>query len=236
MACSRAADCAGEHRTLISCVAEVMMSKATRRDWLKSVPAAMAASAAQAQVGAGGNRPNIIMIISDQFRWDCVGALGLNPMNLTPNLDQMASRGVIFRNAFSNQPVCAPARATIFTGQYPAKHGVWRNAIGLREDAATFPKILKQAGYSTNYIGKWHLAPPSGEPATQAGAPPQTPGATSPYMRGPAPAVRVPPLETRGPVKPQHRGGFLDLWEGANELEWTSHAYEGDLYDGEGKT
>jgi arylsulfatase A-like enzyme len=203
----------------------------TRRQLLGALPAAAVAAA---QTTAAPPRPNILLVISDQFRWDCLGALGLNPMNLTPNLDHMASRGVIFRNAFSNQPVCAPARATIFTGQYPAKHGVWRNAIGLAEDAVTFPKILKQAGYSTNYIGKWHLAPPSGEPATQAGAPPQTPGATSPYMRGAAPAVRVPPLETRGPVKPQHRGGFLDLWEGANELEWTSHAYEGDLYDGNG--
>jgi arylsulfatase A-like enzyme len=201
----------------------------SRRQLLGALPLA----AASAQTPAGAPRPNNVLVISDQFRWDCIGAMGLNPMNLTPNLDQMAARGVLFRNAFANQPVCAPARATIFTGQYPSKHGVWRNAIGLSEDAVTFPKVLKQAGYSTNYIGKWHLAPPSEEPASQAGAPP-TPGATSPYMRGPAPAVRIPPLATRGPVKPQHRGGFLDLWEGANELEWTSHAYEGDLYDGDG--
>jgi len=202
----------------------------SRRQLLGALPLAAAASA---QTPAGAPRPNILLVISDQFRWDCVGAIGLNPMNLTPNLDQMAGRGVLFRNAFSNQPVCAPARAGIFTGQYPAKHGVWRNGIGLAEDAVTFPKILKQAGYSTNYIGKWHLAPPSDGPAAQTAAPP-TPGATSPYMRGAAPAVRIPPLATRGPVKPQHRGGFLDLWEGANELEWTSHAYEGDLYDSGG--
>src|SRR5262249_50787880 len=82
-------------------------------------------------------------------------------------------------------------------------------------------------------IGKWHLAPPSGETAAPAAAPP-TPAPPIPYGRGPTPAQRIPPLATRGPVKPEHRGGFLDLWEGANELEWTSHAYEGDLYDGEG--
>jgi arylsulfatase A-like enzyme len=202
----------------------------TRRDILSALPLAAAAQTSSAPV-----RPNILLVISDQFRWDCVGAMGLNPMNLTPNLDQMASRGVLFRNAFCNQPVCAPARATIFTGAYPAKHGVWRNAIGLREDAVTFPKLLKQAGYSTNYIGKWHLGPPSEEAAASTtSALPQTPGATTPYGRGAQPAVRVPPLATRGPVKPEHRGGFLDLWEGANELEWTSHAYEGDLYDGSG--
>src|SRR5215831_2006818 len=152
----------------------------TRRDLLAGLPAAALAAPQTAPT-----RPNILLIISDQFRWDCVGAMGLNPMNLTPNLDRMARRGVLFRNAFCNQPVCAPARASIFTSTYPAKHGVWRNAIGLREDAVTFPKLLKQAGYSTNFIGKWHLGPPTGEAATPtASAPPQTPGANTPYGRG----------------------------------------------------
>ena len=168
------------------------------------MPAAMSTSAAAAQTGAAGSSPNIVLIFSDQFRWDCVGAMGLNPMNLTPNLDQMASRGVLFRSAFSNQPVCAPARASIFTGQYPTKHGVWRNGIGLAEDASTLATALRQQGYSANYIGKWHLAPGGG-----------TSGA--------------------GPVAPANRGGFLDLWEAANALEHTSHAYEGDLYDNDGK-
>ena len=125
----------------------------TRRQWLAGMPAA--AMAAQAQRAAP--RPNIILIISDQFRWDCVGAMGLNPMNLTPNLDRMAGRGVLFNSAFCNQPVCAPARASIFTGQYPARHGVWKNAIGLPENATTLAKTLRSAGYSANYMGKWHL-------------------------------------------------------------------------------
>jgi arylsulfatase A-like enzyme len=185
----------------------VPSEKQTRREWLSASAAAAVASSAAAQNAGTAARPNVLMIISDQFRWDCVGAMGLNPMNLTPNLDQMAARGCLFRSAISNQPVCAPARASIFTGQYPSKHGVWRNAIGLAEDAVTIGSAMKQAGYSTNYIGKWHLAPP----------------------RGPA---RSP--ETIGPVLPQHRGGFSDLWEAANELEWTSHAYEGDLFDGDG--
>jgi arylsulfatase A-like enzyme len=156
---------------------------------------------------ANAGRPNIVLIISDQFRWDCVGALGLNPMNLTPNLDAMARRGVIFRNAFANQPVCAPARASIFTGQYPSRHGVWKNGIELNENAETLPKSLRQAGYSANYIGKWHLA---GNP----------PGART---------------EVAGPVELARRGGFNDLWQAANTLEFTSHAYEGDLYDNDGK-
>ena len=130
-------------------------------------------------------------------------------MNLTPNLDRMASRGVLFRSAISNQPVCAPARASIFTGQYPSKHGVWRNTFGLAEDAVTIGSVMKQAGYSTNYIGKWNLAPVTNGAANQP--------------------------ENAGPVKPQHRGGFRDLWEGANALELVSHAYEGDLFDNNGK-
>ena len=178
----------------------------TRRALLGALPAA--AAAAQTQSSAPPSRPNIILINSDQFRWDCVGAMGLNPMNLTPNLDRMAQRGVMFRNAFAAQPVCAPARACIITGQYPAQHGVWRNGLGLREGAVTLATELNRAGYTSNYIGKWHLARPAG------------PG-NSP--------------EVRGPVPPGQRGGFNGLWEAANALEWTSHAYEGDLYDNDGK-
>jgi arylsulfatase A-like enzyme len=172
------------------------------------MPGAMA-MATQTQPGAGASRPNIILIISDQFRWDCVGAMGVNPLNLTPNLDRMASRGVIFRSAFAAQPVCAPARASIFTGQYPCRHGVWRNGIALPENAVTLAKTLRGSGYSANYIGKWHLG--TDDPAA------------------------VPRESSAGPVKPSERGGFLDLWEGSNLLEFTSHAYEGNLYDNDGR-
>ena len=114
--------------TAIMAVQSDPSSGSTRREWLTGVSAAMSASsAASAQPGGNLKRPNIVLIISDQFRWDCVGAMGLNPMNLTPNLDAMAGHGVLFRSAFSNQPVCAPARGSIFTGQYPSRHGVWHN-------------------------------------------------------------------------------------------------------------
>lgn len=163
-----------------------------------------ASAAALAQTGNTGKRPNIIVVISDQFRWDCVGAMGLNPLNLTPNLDRMAGRGVLFQSAICNQPVCAPARASMFTGQYPTRHGVWKNGIGLPENSTTLATVLRQEGYSANYIGKWHLAPDGG-------------------------------VANAGPVAAAHRGGFLDLWEAANALEFTSHAYEGDLFDNDGK-
>ena len=138
------------------------LDKVSRRAWMAQAPL-LGVAAAQ---NSGATKPNIIVIISDQFRGDCIGAMGLNPMGLTPNLDQMAAEGVLFRSAFCNQPVCAPARASMFTGQYPSKHGVWRNSFGLRADAVTLAGTLNQAGYSTNYIGKWHLMPANGPDRT----------------------------------------------------------------------
>jgi arylsulfatase A-like enzyme len=151
-------------------------------------------------------RPNLLMVIADQFRWDFVGAYGLNPMGVTPNLDAMAQRGVAFRNAVTNQPVCAPSRSSLFTGMYPTQTGVWRNGLGLRTDATTLAKLLRAEGYTANYIGKWHLAPTIGVPNPSAGF-----------------------------VEAQYRGGFDDLWLGANALESTSHPYEGTIWDGDGK-
>jgi arylsulfatase A-like enzyme len=179
---------------------------ATRRDLLKAVPVG-ATALLPALAEPPAERPNIVLIISDQFRWDCIGAMGLNPMNLTPNLDAMARQGVMFRSAFCNQPVCAPARASMFTGQYPSKHGVWKNGIPISPQSTTIASVLTQAGYSANYIGKWHLAGNNGQGDQ----------------------------ENLGPVSPQYRGGFLNLWQASNVLERTSHSYEGDLYDGDGR-
>ena len=177
------------------------MPEITRRSLLGAAPL-LAAGAVQGQSQSqAGNRPNVLFIISDQFRADNLGCMGRNPMNLTPNLDAMAKRGTLFRSAFCTQPVCAPARATMFTGQYPEKHGVWRNAIPINPKAETLATSLRAAGYSANYIGKWHLGP----------------------------------RESLGPVTPEYRGGFRDLWEASNTLELTSHGFEGDMYDGDGK-
>src|SRR5262249_14282037 len=104
-------------------------------------------------------RPNLIVIISDQFRWACLGANGRNPQGLTPNLDAMARTGTNFANAITNQPVCAPSRGCLFTGQYATRHGVWHNGLPLPTESVTIAKTLRGAGYSANYVGKWHLAP-----------------------------------------------------------------------------
>lgn len=186
----------------------------TRREFIKGSAVAAAlpalANAAESQASrapaANGKQPNIIVIIADQFRWDCVGAYGLNSMGLTPNLDAMARRGTLFQSHIGDQAVCAPSRANLFTGQYQNRHGVWKNGYGLAPGAVTLATVLRQAGYSANYIGKWHLARPGDQPH-----------------------------DGGGPVPAGQRGGFDDLWEGANALEMTSHPYEGELYDGDGK-
>jgi arylsulfatase A-like enzyme len=175
-----------------------------RRDLLAGSVAMASAAQAQTQTPAA-RKPNIVFIISDQFRADALGCMGMNPMNLTPNLDAMARRGVLFRQAITNQPVCAPARGCMMTGQYPARHGVWKNALGLQPDAVTLPGVLHDNGYTTNFIGKWHLS------------------------------AQTPSDRMNGPVPPANRGGFADFWEGANALELTSHPFEGDMYDGDGK-
>ena len=102
-------------------------------------------------------RPNVLVVFTDQQRWDTVGCYG-NPMDLTPNLDRMAERGVTFQHAFTCQPVCGPARASLQTGKYATKVGVWKNHIPLPEGERTLAHHFKEAGYRVGYIGKWHLA------------------------------------------------------------------------------
>ncbi len=102
-------------------------------------------------------RPNIVVFFTDQQRWDTVGCYG-SPLGLTPNLDEMAAQGVRFENTFSCQPICTPARACIQTGKFGTQTGVFRNRIPLAKDEKTIAHYLKEAGYATGYIGKWHLA------------------------------------------------------------------------------
>jgi arylsulfatase A-like enzyme len=133
------------------------MTDISRRDFLVRSSAAAAAPAI-ASAAQPRTQSNLIIIISDQFRWDCLGANARNPLNLTPNLDAMAREGTNFANAITNQPVCAPSRACLFTGQYANRHGVWRNGLPLPADRTTIAKVLGGAGYAVAYIGKWHLA------------------------------------------------------------------------------
>ena len=101
--------------------------------------------------------PNVVVILTDQQRWDTVGANGC-PLDLTPNLDALARDGVRFAKAFTCQPVCAPARACLQTGKYATENGVFRNGIPLRPEERTLAHRFKEHGYDVGYVGKWHLA------------------------------------------------------------------------------
>jgi len=85
-------------------------------------------------------------------------------MGLTPNLDRMARRGVLFENAFSCQPVCGPARACLQTGRHGTGHGVFRNHVPLDQNQPMLARCFAEAGYDTGYIGKFHLSSVRADP------------------------------------------------------------------------
>src|SRR5580692_6569089 len=101
-----------------------------------------------------GQRPNIIFILADDLRWNALGCMG-DKVVLTPNIDKLAAGGVLFKNAFVTTSICAVSRASIFTGQWQRRHGIDNFAAGLngKKWAATFPALLRSAGYRIGFIG-----------------------------------------------------------------------------------
>jgi arylsulfatase len=106
-----------------------------------------------------GNRPNFLVIMCDQFRADCIGALGSMPV-LTPALDALAGRARVFRRAYTPAPVCVPARAALHYSRYPATTGCVANHTDFpAEDMPGFVAVLSDTGYRTHGIGKCHFLP-----------------------------------------------------------------------------
>ena len=149
---------------------------------------------------------NIIFYFTDQQRWDTCGCFG-QPLDITPNLDALAREGVKFDNAFSPQPVCGPCRALFQTGKYPTETGCFRNNIMLPAGVKTLGQYIEEAGYETAYIGKWHLAS-DGE-------------------------LEKPPAidHTVTAIPRELRGGYTGFWRTADVLEFTSHGYDGFVFD-----
>ncbi len=104
-------------------------------------------------------RPNFIIIFDDQHNSKFMGWTGQGEGIKTPNLDRLASQSVAFTNAYSNCPVCAPARHSVYTGHYPSRHGVIHNDRELKEGVPTLMELLAETGYTTANIGKMHYAP-----------------------------------------------------------------------------
>lgn len=101
-------------------------------------------------------RPNVIVFFTDQQRWDTSGLHG-NPLELTPHFDRLATRGTHVAYSFTCQPVCGPARACLQTGQYATRIGCWHNGMTLPRTTRTLAHAFRAGGYTTGYIGKWHL-------------------------------------------------------------------------------
>ncbi len=107
-------------------------------------------------VSASDTRPNIVLIIADDMNWDDSGAYG-HPAIRTPNIDQMAAEGLLFRNAYLTTNSCSPSRASIITGKYPHNTGAEQLHWPIPSGTPTFVQDLKHAGYYTAAAGKWHM-------------------------------------------------------------------------------
>lgn len=101
-------------------------------------------------------KPNIILFMADQLRFDAIGCYG-NKEIRTPNIDSIALNGSTFDNHFVQNPVCSPSRCSIITGRYPKNHGTRDNGIPLKDEEITVAEVLKDSGYLTAAIGKMHF-------------------------------------------------------------------------------
>ena len=114
-----------------------------------------------AVIHAESDRPNVVVFVADDMGWGDSGTYG-HELIKTPNLDRLASGGVKLTQCYSACGVCSPSRSAILTGRHPYRNGVWRHLSGsheahLRASEITYPELLKEIGYETCHVGKWHL-------------------------------------------------------------------------------
>ncbi|MBD3177740.1 MAG: arylsulfatase [Armatimonadia bacterium] len=132
-----------------------------RRQFIGATAGAMAAAATSRARADGGRivqRPNVLFLMADQHRGDCVGADG-NPHIHTPSLDRIAREGALFSRAYTSTPSCTPARAGLLTGLSPWHHGMLAyGAVSPRYEREK-PRLMRDAGYYTTGIGKMHWHP-----------------------------------------------------------------------------
>lgn len=133
----------------------------SRRTFLQTAAAGAAADAPH-------TAPNILFLMADQFRSDCLGANG-NRLIKTPNLDRLAAGAANFSNAFVQAPVCVPTRVSYVTGRYPHSHKNRVNYTPCDASEVFLQRMLKDAGYQTGCVGKLHFYPPTPEHARSTG-------------------------------------------------------------------
>src|ERR1700761_1462003 len=104
----------------------------------------------------GGRRPNIIFILSDDHAYQAISAYG-SQLAVTPNIDRIAREGALFTRAMVTNSICGPSRATLLTGKYSHKNGYPLNEKRFNTDQLVFPAVLRDHGYQTAWVGKWHL-------------------------------------------------------------------------------
>jgi arylsulfatase A-like enzyme len=113
--------------------------------------------------GAGrrrGDKPNLLLLWTDQQRADTLAAYGNRGYRL-PAMNRLASESVVFQQCYDTQPICTPARATVLTGLWPHTTGCITNDVPLPQEARTIPELLADSDYRTAYMGKWHLGDPA---------------------------------------------------------------------------
>lgn len=119
---------------------------------------------ASASSALAASRPNVLVILTDDQRWDAMGVVqrelgdrALFPWFATPNLDRLAAEGARFSHVFVTTSLCSPSRASLLSGQYARQHRVLNNFTEYPGNLASYPRRLQAAGYETAYIGKWHM-------------------------------------------------------------------------------
>jgi arylsulfatase A-like enzyme len=116
----------------------------------------LASSLFSGQLVWSAERPNVVVILTDDQRADALGCAG-HPYLKTPHIDRLAAEGTLFTHAFCTTSLCSPSRASILSGLYAHSHGVVNNFTEYPVDLPSFPRNLQAAGYATAYLGKWHM-------------------------------------------------------------------------------
>ncbi|UCD23525.1 MAG: sulfatase [Gemmatimonadota bacterium] len=156
------------------------------RHEFSSVVAVLVSSVACLLTGCAGLEPppNVVVILIDDLGWRDLGVMG-SAYYETPNIDRLAQQGMLFTQAYANAPNCAPSRASLLSGQYPPRHGVYtvgssargdrrdrrlipvENQTALGPEVITIAEALRAVGYVTGYFGKWHLGGEGSLPVDQ---------------------------------------------------------------------